>query len=82
MDAQKLSQPIVVNSSDALTNISNAVSNQRNIVTSFDVLMKVLVKVGDISKIFLVLNTLNTLITLNRVLRRIRRHFALNNFYC
>jgi len=47
MDAQKLSQPIVVNSSDALTNISNAVSNQRNIVTSFDVLMKVLVKVGD-----------------------------------
>jgi hypothetical protein len=48
--AQKLSQPVVVNASNALTNISNTVSNQPNLVTSFDALMKkieVLVKVGD-----------------------------------
>jgi hypothetical protein len=48
--AQTLSQPLVINASDALTNISNTVSNQPNLVTSFDALMKkreVLVKVGD-----------------------------------
>ena len=48
--AQNLSRPLVVNASDALTSISNTSSNQQNIVTSFDALMKkieVLVKVGD-----------------------------------
>jgi hypothetical protein len=48
--AQKLSRPLVVNASDALTNISNTVSNQQNIVTTFDALMKkleVVVKIGD-----------------------------------
>jgi hypothetical protein len=48
--AQKLSRPLIVNASDALSNISNTASNQQNLVTTFDALMKkleVLVKVGD-----------------------------------
>src|ERR1700677_5137804 len=48
--AQKLSQPLVVNASNAVSNISSPVSNQQNLVTSFDALMKKLgglVKVGD-----------------------------------
>jgi hypothetical protein len=48
--AQKLSRPLVANASDALTNIFNTTSNQQNLITSFDALMKnlgVLVKVGD-----------------------------------
>ena len=45
--AQKLSQPLVANASDT---ISNIVLNQQNIVTLFDAIMKkleVLIKVGD-----------------------------------
>jgi hypothetical protein len=48
--AQNLSRPLVVNASDDLANISNTLSNQQNIITSFVALMKkveVLVKVGD-----------------------------------
>jgi hypothetical protein len=47
---QMLSLPPVASVPDALTNISNTVLNQQNLVTSFDSLMKkleVLVKVGD-----------------------------------
>jgi hypothetical protein len=45
-----LPQPLVGNVVDTLTNVSNALSNQQNLVASFDALMKklgVLVKVGD-----------------------------------
>ena len=47
---QKLSQPLVVSVADALTNVSNAVSNQQNLITWFDALMnklELLVRVGD-----------------------------------
>jgi hypothetical protein len=37
---QNLSQLLVVNVSDTLTSISNTSSNQQNIVTSFNALMK------------------------------------------
>jgi hypothetical protein len=47
---QWLSQPLVANVADTLTNVSITVSNQQNLITLFDALMKklgVLVKVGD-----------------------------------
>jgi hypothetical protein len=47
---QNFSQPLVANVSGAVNNAANAVSNQQNLVTVFDGLMKklgVLVKVGD-----------------------------------
>ena len=50
MSAHKLSQPIVSNVSDAFTNISDTVSNQQNLVTSFNALMQrlqLLVTIGD-----------------------------------
>ena len=49
MAAQKLSQPLIANMSDAVTDADDAVLNQQNLITSFDALMKklgVLVKVG------------------------------------
>ena len=48
--AGQLLQPLVANVSDAVTNISDTLANQQNLVTSFDVLMKLfvpLVKIGD-----------------------------------
>lgn len=48
--SQRLSQPLVANVSDAVTNAPSAVSNQQNLIASLDALMKklgVLVKVGD-----------------------------------
>jgi outer membrane receptor for monomeric catechols len=48
--AQKLTQPLVANVPDTVTNAASAVSNQQNLITSFDALMEklgVLVKVGD-----------------------------------
>ena len=48
--AQKFSQPLVTTVSDAFTNISDTVSNQQSVVTSFNALMKrlePLVKIGD-----------------------------------
>jgi phage-related minor tail protein len=50
MFAQKLSQPLVSNVSDAFTNISDTLSNQQKLVTSFNALMKrvePLVKMAD-----------------------------------
>jgi hypothetical protein len=48
--AQKLSEPLVANVSDVVTNATNAVSNQQNLIILFNALMKklgVLVKVRD-----------------------------------
>jgi hypothetical protein len=50
VSVQRLSQPLVANMADTLTNVSITVSNQQNLITSFDALMQrlgVLVKVGD-----------------------------------
>jgi hypothetical protein len=50
MSARRLTGPVVINASGALTNIYNTASNQQNLIKSFDALMKklgVLVKVGD-----------------------------------
>jgi hypothetical protein len=50
MAAQKLSQPLVPNVSGAVTDDADSVSNQQNLIGSFDALMKklgVLIKVGD-----------------------------------
>ena len=48
--AQKLSQPLISNASDAFTNISDTLSHQQKLITSFDALLmqfKPLVKIGD-----------------------------------
>jgi phage-related minor tail protein len=48
--AQQLSQPLVSTMSDAFADISDTMSNQQNLVTSFNALMKrlePLVKIGD-----------------------------------
>jgi hypothetical protein len=48
--AQGLALPLATDVSDTVTNISNTQTNQRDLITSFDALMKklgVLVKVGD-----------------------------------
>jgi hypothetical protein len=48
--AQGLALPLATDVSDAVTNISNTQTNQRDLITSFDALMQklgVLVKVGD-----------------------------------
>jgi hypothetical protein len=48
--AQNLLEPLVAKVSDVVTDAANAVSNQQNLITSFDALMKkvgILVKVGD-----------------------------------
>jgi phage-related minor tail protein len=50
MSAQQLSQPLVSTMSDAFADISDTVSNQQNLITSFNALMKrlePLVKIGD-----------------------------------
>ena len=47
---QKLSEPLISNVSDVVTNAANAVSNQQDLITSFDAVMKklgVLVAIGD-----------------------------------
>ena len=53
--AKKLSRPLVSTASDALTNISDTLSHQQTLVTSFESLLKQfqpLVKIGDeISKV-------------------------------
>ena len=53
--AKKLSRPLVSNASDAITNISDALSHQQTLVTSFEAVLqqlKPLVKIGDeISKV-------------------------------
>ena len=48
--AQKLSQPVVSDVSGAFTNISDTLSNQQSLVTSFNALMKKfepLIKIAD-----------------------------------
>ena len=48
--AKKLSRPLISTASDALTNISDTLSHQQSLVTSFDALLntfKPLVKIGD-----------------------------------
>jgi hypothetical protein len=50
MSAQQLSQPLVSTMSDAFADISDTMSNQQNLITSFNALMKrlePLVKIGD-----------------------------------
>jgi hypothetical protein len=47
---QNVTQPFVADAANALTAISDTVSNQQNLITSFDALMNklgVLVKIGD-----------------------------------
>src|SRR5258705_5605348 len=54
--AQKLLRPLVSDASDAFTNIPDTLSNQQNLVTSFQALMtrlEPLVKIGDeVAKVF------------------------------